>query len=374
MADDLSSIIPTLIVGGMATLRENSIMPRLVNSSYSGATSKKGDTITIPLSSAITSVDVVPASFAPDAGDTTLTNVPIALNKWREAAFDISDEDVEAAMDDVFPMQAAEAVKSLANYVDNYLLGLYTQFFSTAGSAAAVPFAAGTTKDATDMRTELSNNLAPITDRWAVTDARAEGSALEVRAFQDLSWNGSPQGIIEGQLNRKLGFGWWMDQNVPTHTAGTADSYTVTGVNAIGSTSIGLSAGTGDFNEGDIVTFSGDPQTYVVTAAVSGPAPATIVISPALRIATAGGETATVTASHVVNLGFHRDAIGFASRPLRGGKNGITTASAVDPISGLAMRVEVKEEHKRQRVSYDILFGANVVRAEFGVRLLGVPG
>lgn len=372
MANDLSAIIPSLLVQGLGALRENSIMPRLVNNSYSADAARKGDTITVPISSSITAVAVVPAAVAPDPGDTTPTSVPIALDRWFEASFQLDDKEMLEAEDDILPMQATEAIKALANNVDQYILGLYTQFFGVAGDPAVVAFSDGTVKDATDMRTVLSNQLTPIADRWAVTDANVEGSALQVRAFQDLSWNGSPLAIIEGQLNRKLGFGWWMDQNVPTHTSGTGTGYLVNGAHSTGVSTVAIDTGSGTVVIGDIITFAGDPQTYTATNALA--APGNLGISPALRVALSGGEAVAITASHIVNLGFHRDAIAFASRPLRRSKGAsIKSATAVDPISGLALRVEVTEEHKRERFSYDILYGSNVVRPEFGVRLLSKP-
>lgn len=370
--NNLAAVIPSLLVQGLGALREQSIMPRLVNTSYSSDAARKGDTISVPISSSIAVTDVTPANVAPDPGSSDPTSVPIALSRWKEAAFELSDKDMLEAEDDILPMQASEAIKAIANEVDIYILSLYKQFFGTAGDPAVVAFSDGTVKDATDMRTVLSNQLCPIPDRWAVTDANVEGSALQVRAFQDLSWNGSPQGIIEGQLNRKLGFGWWMDQNVPTHTAGTGTGYVTSGTPTAGDTVIPLITGSGTVVVGDIVTFVGDPQTYTVLVGIA--APGSITISPALRVTQSGGEALTITASHIVNLGFHRDAIAFASRPLRRNKGtSIISATATDPVSGLSLRVEVSEEYKRQRFSYDILYGANVVRPEFGLRLLSKP-
>ena len=63
----------------------------------------------------------------------------------------------------------------------------------------------------------------------------------------------------------------------------------------------------------------------------------------------------------------------WATRPLMDSANGLgnLTQSAVDPVSGLSLRLEVSREHKRTRFSYDILYGADVVRRELGCRIAG---
>ena len=371
MANDLTEVIPKLLVQGLRALRENAIMPLLVNRQYEATAGERGSTIDVPIPSAIAVVTVAPANIAPNPGDTVPTSVPIPLSEWKEAAFQLSDKDQLEAIDDIMPMQASEAIKALANNVDQFILGLHTSFFGVAGTAGTTPFTGGTTEDATELRKVLNEQLAPVDDRWVVLDPDAEQKALDIRAFQDMSWNGSTAAIIEGQLNRKMGFGWFLDQNIPTHTAGNGTLYVTSGTPAVGDTVIPLITGSGTVLVGDIVTFAGDSQTYTVLVGIA--APGSITISPALRVAQSGGEALSITATHVVNLGFHRDAIAFASRPLQryGSEFGVVSQSAIDPISGLALRVEAKLEHKRLRFSYDILYGAAVIRPELGARLLG---
>jgi len=275
------------------------------------------------------------------------------------------------------PMIASEAVKALANEVDQYILGLAAKFYGVQGTAGTTPFGAGTTVDATGVRTVLNKQLAPLDPRHVICDPDAEGAALDVRAFQDASWSGSVEALLNGNLNNKLGFRWWMDQNVQSHTAGTGAGYqtnTVT-VGAAGTKTLDIDTGTGTILVGDIIKFNGHDQTYVVTSALSG---GSISIEPGLVVAVADG-TAILGpgdtggyGTHVMNMAFHRDAIAFATRPLAGSNHpGSIIETDYDPISGLTLRLEVTREHKRDRYSFDILYGAEVVRRELGCRLLG---
>ena len=76
--------------------------------------------------------------------------------------------------------------------------------------------------------------------------------------------------------------------------------------------------------------------------------------------------------AYVPNLVFHRDAFAFASRPLADiAGYGNEIASAVDPVTGIALRLEVSRQYKQTTFSYDILYGCNVVRPEFGAKIKG---
>lgn len=380
MANDLSAVIPQILAQGLMALRGATIMPRLVNADYSNDAAEKGDTIDVPVPSAIAAQAVAPAATSQSTPDTAPTKVQIPLDKWYEAPFQLSDKDQAEAVRGVIPMQVSEAVKALGNQVNSDLFALYKGVYGYAGTAGTTPFGtANDISDATALRKVLNNQLAPMSPRRAVLDPDAEANALGQRAFQDNSWRGDDAGIIEGQIGRKLGFDWFMDQAAPSHTAGsvTGDP-TVSGAHAAGVSSVTIATDTDDavdLKEGDIITFAGDTQTYAVTADASAGASTTVDvgISPSLQVALDGGEAVSVKATHAVNLGFHRDAFALAVRPLEAEGNGLGNLiqSAVDPVSGLALRLEVSREHKRTRWSFDILYGVKIVRPELAARLAG---
>jgi hypothetical protein len=374
VANTLSPIIPKLLAQGLMALRQMAIMPRVVNRGYEGTAGEKGSMVEVPIPSAIAAQAVSPSNTPPTTADIAPTVAQVALDQWYEAPFYMTDKDFLEVERGIIPMQASEAVKSLANIADNYILGKYKEIYGFAGTPGTTPFAADVSAY-TAARTVLNKQLAPMEPRFVVLGPDAEGNALGLRAFQDASFTGNLDGIINGQINNKLGARWLMDQNIPTHTAGTGTGYLVNnGAGyAIGIKTIAVDTGTGTVLAGDIITFSTHTQTYTVVSSVGGGTVTSITFEPGLVVAVADNVALTLKASHVVNLALHRDSIAFGSRPFAGADPmGIGNfLSAVDPVSGLTLRLEVTREHKRTRFSYDLLFGAKTVRPELGTRIAG---
>ena len=42
-----------------------------------------------------------------------------------------------------------------------------------------------------------------------------------------------------------------------------------------------------------------------------------------------------------------------------------------DPISGIALRLELSRQYKQETLSYDVLYGSNVIRPELGAHFFG---
>ncbi len=375
MANTLTEVIPKLLAQGLLALRQQAIMPRLVNRAYDAQAGEKGSTIDVPIPSAVTVASVTAAATPPSTNSQTPTSANIVMSNWEEAAFFLTDQDMQEAMNGFIPMQASEAVKAIANSVDVALLSLYKNIYGSAGVAGTAPFAADLSEYLA-ARKEMADQLAPMDPRYMVIDPTAEANALALRQFSDAAFRGDDAGIINGQIGRKYGALWVMDQNIPAHAAMDADllgAINDAGAIIAGVKTLTVDALTSAPNEGDIFTIADITGQYVCDA---GCTTTLLNFTPGLEngLATAdGSEVITFHGAHTPNLLFHRDAFALAMRPFSGVDplNLGAFQSALDPVSGLALRLEVTREHKRTRFSYDVLYGVQTVRPELAVRVLG---
>jgi hypothetical protein len=384
VSNTLSSVIPSLFAQGLKSLRRNSVMPSLVNNDYGTEVKQKGDTITIPVPSAIAATDVVPAAYAPDSGNIAPTTATIPLSNWKEAPFTLTEKELAQVVDGIVPIQLSSAVESIADAINQSIFTLYKGVYGYVGTAGTTPFGTPGIGDATSVRKVLGKQLAPLNERRMVLDPDAEAAALGLTAFSYYLNSGDKEVMKEGQIGRKFGFDWFMDQRVPTHTAGTITTGLIakaSTVQAAGLTSIvcttAASTGACALKKGDVILFGSDTQTYVLTAdatQASAATDVTITISPPKVVALAGSEAVTVKAAHVVNMGFHRDAFAFASRPMT--QNNLTmnkdqSFMVADPVSGITMRLSYREEFHRTRLAFDVLWGVGLIRPELACRLAG---
>ena len=389
MPNALNEVMPKLLAQGLQTLRQNAVMPRLAFRRYEALAGERGSVVEVPIPAAVPARDVAPGVVPPASQDIKPGKTIIPLNFWKEAPFYLTDKDRLEVMDGVIPMQAAEAVKSVCNAVDVYLIEqAYKMSFSHAGTAGTTPFAADTGAYDTVRRMLNSENIA-VGDRHVVLDPFAESNVTKLSDFRQADRRGDQQGILENEIGRKLGASWWMDQNMPFHTRGTAPAgaVTVSGAQAVGAGSASYADGSGTLlvaiaagangqaKAGDLFTVAGQTQQYVVLddIALNGASTALLHIFPALRTAVAGAEAVSIVASHRVNLFLQRNSLALASRPLQSVDDGLGARilSAVDEVTGLILRLEVTRQHKQTQFSFDILCGAKAIRPEGIARILG---
>lgn len=374
----LTNYIVPLLAMGLKSLRERSVLPQIVNHAYDATPGSKFSSVLINIPSAVVATDVTPGHVAPDTQALSPTQINMQVDRWKEAAFTLTDADLMKVDHGVIPAAADEAIKALVEAVETDLWSRLTQSPYVSGTSGTTPFATDLSAYTT-ARKELNKRRVPKTPRFAVIDPDAEANAILLRAFQDAGWRGDTGGIIEGEIGQKIGATWLASNWVPTRAtaAASAGAITVNGVNAVAADdysqtiSLAKATNTQALAAGDIITLAGAAAgSYVVRAATTLIVGNTSVsIYPKLKAATVGGEAVTLRAAFVNNVLFHRDALGFVTRPLsesapQGRSLGVFD-TMIDPVSGLALRLELTREYKQDRFSYDILWGSALIRPDF---------
>lgn len=410
MANTLTNVLPKILARGLMSLRTRCIMPRLVNGDYAADAAKKGTTIDVPVPVAVGTSAVSPSNTLSSPTNLTPGVVQIALDQWyQNDAIALSDKELtEIDENDHFlPMQLGEAVKALATVVNQHIMGKYKGANRGVYGAICNPsdgndtilevFGTGTTNTsgvsaATNAKKILNQQLCPRTDRRGLLSFNAEAAALDLSQFSDAEKILSAVVKMEGEVGRKFGIDWVADDDVPSQVVGDAYAASPADITVVGSESVDETAivikdvGSGIVKRGDVFTIAGDTQTYTVVGGTADTPSGfygyqldnsgiSVSINPALKVATSGAEVITLFNSHTVNMVFHRDAFAFATRPLLDNSSkyalGSQMVSMQDPVTGLIMRLEVSRQHKQTVFEYDILWGADLVRAELAMRICG---
>lgn len=387
MANDITSIAGKIIARGLLALREQCVMPRTVNFDWAAEVAQKGDTIAVPLPSPETAGDVVPGPIPATPQDQAIATAPVVLDQWKKADFNLTDKQIgEIDMNNNFlPMQASEAIRALANLVNASVFSKYTGIYGYVGTAGTTPFQIGSGNfanpptDATNVRKTLNKQIAPAMDRRLVLDPDAEANALNLPALANFEQTGDLAVKIEGRLGRKYAFDWYYDQQVPTHTKVAAGTPLLddTVARAVGIKTLHMDGFTTKPGVGDIFTIAGDLQTYVVTASTTlVGTDSDVSFEPGLKVAIPaadGNEAVTFKASHVVNLGYHRDAFAFATRPVAASvfAGGNLIQQLTDPQTGISLALEIRRAFHMTIWEFSILYGTALIRRDLAVRLAG---
>jgi hypothetical protein len=137
------------------------------------------------------------------------------------------------------------------------------------------------------------------------------------------------------------------------------------------------SAGTGTILAGDVVTFAGDSNKYVVTsgdADVSGGGTITLA-APGLRVAMSTATKAiTVVASAARNMAFNRSALVLAARAPARPEEGDMAEDVIvitDPRSGLSMEFAMYKGYRKVRYEVGLAWGVKNIKPEHTALLLG---
>ncbi len=393
MANTLTNLLPDLYAGLDTVSRELvGFIPAVARNS-TAERAAVGQNVRYPIAPSNTTGNISPAMTIPEPTDQTIGNGTITISKAKAAEFGFVGEEQRglntgpgylSVQADMF----AQALRALVNEVEADLAAAAVAGASRAfGTVGTVPFASNMS-DASQLRKILVDNGAPPSDLNLVIDTTAGANVhtlYGINTNRDFSQVPVNQ---QGVLITPYGMAVRESAGFDDHVTGTAAGATTnTAGYAVGATTITLaSAGTGSILVGDVITFAGDSERYVVTsgdAAVNGGGVITIQ-EPGLRQAIPASATAitvvrNVAASPDINLwspagvAFYRNAIQLVTRAPaipQEGDLALDSMMLTDPRSGLAFEVRVYGGYRKVRYEVSLAWGWKVTQPRHTALLL----
>ena len=383
----ITGLVPEIYEALDIVSRELTGMIPSATMNASANTVQVGQAIRVDVEPAGNVSNITPAMVVPDPTGQTSGFTDIIITKSRAAEFGFNGEDQKglntgAGYGTVRANKIAQAIRALTNEVETDLCALQSTFSRAHGTAGTAPF--GTANDYTDASNVLKilkDNGSPLQDNQLVINTTAGVNLLGKQAAVADAGSDSilRQGVlldINGMPIRESA------QIVDQAAGGIAGAATTNAAGyAIGATVLTLAVGgTGNVVAGDVVTFAGDTNKYVVASAVfAGVNPAagdTITIAaPGLRVAmTAATKAITKTAASSRNLAFNRSAIVLAARaPARPSEGDMASDVIVitDPRSGLSMEFAMYQGYRKVRYEVALAWGVKNIKPEHTALLLG---
>lgn len=381
MANTLTSLIPALyesldiisreLVGAIPCVQRDSNVERAA----------VGQLVTSFITPTATATNITPGVTPPNDGDQTIGNVQLTITKARRVPFRWNGEETlglnnnGSGTSNIRNAQMTQAIRTLVNEMEIDVVAAARVAASRAyGTAGTTPFAS-TLGDPAQVRKILDDNGAPMNDRCMVIDTTAGAAIRTLAQLTKANEAGSTLTMREGQLLDIHGFSLHESAAVGVNTKGTGTLYTSnTAGYAVGATDITLITGSGTVLAGDIVTFAGDTNKYVVATGVAAPGVISLA-APGLRVALAASAVAmTIGNNYTGNLAFSSSSIILATRTPAlpdGGDMAVDRQMITDPRSGISFEVAMYAQYRQMQYEVSAVWGVKGIKAAHGAILLG---
>ena len=342
----------------------------------------KGDTVRASFTRAATAVDVSESMTVPEGTDQTVDNKTLSITKSRAVQIPYTGEDVRhlnngIGFETVYGDQIAQAMRTLCNEVETDLaVEAYKNASRAHGTAGTTPF--GTNNHAiAEMRKILVDNGMPTEqDQVSLILSSSAGANLrKLAALQEVNKSGNDTLLRQGILLDLFGMGIRESAQIQSHTKGTATGLDSNGGNAVGDSVIALDGGDGgSLLAGDIVTFAGDSNKYVVNGGFAAAAGNATLGTPGLQAALANAAEMTIGDSFSANIAMHRRALELAIRAPavpEGGDLADDSMIVQDQRSGLVFEVRVYRGYRKSMIEVGVAWGVKAWKPDFIATLLG---
>jgi hypothetical protein len=206
----LGDSIPTIVAAqALGYLKANTVMSRLVARNWDSDVAQYGQSIYIPYGGTLTanSKSAATAITLNQADDSKYT---VTLNQHYEVSFLIEDIGKALARPDWLNTYTVQAVKVLAEKIDDTLTDLYSGFSQTIDATSGLG-----EDDFRNARRYLNSARAPMGERFAVLHEDAEYEALGIERLVNRDFAETlGRMAADSYVNRFAGFDIFLDQQV----------------------------------------------------------------------------------------------------------------------------------------------------------------
>lgn len=383
----LTGLIPTLYNALDVVSRELVGFIPAVTSDMTYERAAVGQTVMSPVTPAATATDITPAVTPPNDGDQTIGNVPMTITKARRVPIRWNGEEKRgldnngASYNVILSNQIQQGMRTLVNEIESDLAGLHVKASRAYGTAGTAPF--GTAADLSDSAGALrilEENGAQGLDFQLVLGT---GAMANLRGKQSVLFKVNEAGredmLRNGITDRLQNLALRQSAQIKTAVSGTGAASTTNAAGyAVGATVITLaSAGTGTILAGDVISFAGDANKYVVVSGdtdVSNGGAITIAAPGLMKAIPAAATAVTLSATSARNMFFARSAIALATRapalPPQG-DSAIDRMIVTDPLTGLSFEVSMYAQYRQMQFEIAMAWGCAAVKSEHIGLLLG---
>ena len=332
-----------------------------------------GQSIISPVVGAKAAENLTAAAYAADTPAQTIGNVQMTISKARSVPFGITGEEnrglnIAGTKASINRDRIAQAIRTLTNEVEADLAALHVSASRAYGTYNSTPFgSAGVLTDFAESRRILDDNGAPQSDLHMVLGSTA---VAKIRGVQSglfkVNEAGTDDLLRRGSLGEVEGFQLHNSaQTKAAVTVGTVSATVDATGYAVGTTSLTLTAAAVALLAGDIITFAGDTNQYVVAEALSGTGGTLKIAEPGLKVAmSAATKAITVVAATTRNMFFQRSAIQLATRAPAMPDEGDAADDVMlvtDPVSGITYEFVIYKQKRQVRYEINLAWGVKAI-------------
>lgn len=380
MANTLTNLLPDMMEGLDVVSRELTGFVSAVNRNSNVERAAIGQSVLVPVTGAEATANNTAAVNAPDTGDVTVDNVPVAISKSKHSPVRFNGEETRGlenagTFSTIMADRFYQAMRVLVNEIET---DVWTEAYQSAsrayGTAGTTPFGtAGDLSDFAGVLGILEKNGAPTNDLQLVLGHSAVGN---LRGKQSVLFKvneaGSADMLRNGMTDRVMNMALRHSHPITVHTKGTGTSYQLSAAGSIGDTAISADTGSGTILAGDIVTFAGTSDKYVVNTALSGGS--LTIGKPGLLAAEADNDAIAVGNNYTPNVAFARSAIVLATRMPAMPQSGDAAADVTtltDPVSGLTFEFALYKQFLQNVIHVRLAWGTKAIKEEHIALLMG---